>query len=163
MKWGTRPVFVPLSLAVNEAKSLSFTQASVQIPTIRNAASLYKKMFLQGDQKEMESCIDSPGDTRTALFRIDVIEIPINNPSASRIVSSPAVFADEETGELAGLWRGGDHGDPYETQSNLPLVSSTDIISRSPTIETSPCPPGQTTEVIKVGIPVSSSSYILKP
>ena len=30
------------------------------------------------DQKEMESCIDSPGDTRTALFRIDVIEIPIN-------------------------------------------------------------------------------------
>ena len=69
------------------------------------------------DQKEMESCIDSPGDTRTALFRIDVIEIPINNPSASRIVSSPAVFADEETGELAGLWRGGDHGDPYETQT----------------------------------------------
>jgi uncharacterized protein (DUF305 family) len=69
------------------------------------------------DQKEMESCIDSPGDTRTALFRIDVIEIPINNPSVSRIVSSPAVFADEETGELAGLWRGGDHGDPYETQT----------------------------------------------
>ena len=57
------------------------------------------------DQKEMESCIDSPGDTRTALFRIDVIEIPIDNPSASRIVSSPAVFADEETGELAGLWQ----------------------------------------------------------
>ena len=28
-----------------------------------------------------------------------------------RIVSSPAVFADPETGRLAGLWSGGDHGD----------------------------------------------------
>ena len=51
---GHQTRFRSLSLAVNEAKSLSFTQAGVQIPTIRNAASLYKKMFLQGDQKEME-------------------------------------------------------------------------------------------------------------
>jgi len=40
-----------------------------------------------------------------------VIEIPIDDPSASRIVHSPTVFADEETGAIAGLWRGGDHGD----------------------------------------------------
>ena len=52
-----------------------------------------------------------PGDDRTALFRIDVIEIPVDDPSKSRIVDSPAVFADPETGVLAGLWRGGDHGD----------------------------------------------------
>ena len=69
------------------------------------------------DNEEMASCFDNPGDTRTALFRIDVIEIPINDPSASKIVSSPAVFADKETGQLAGLWRGGDHGDPYDTQT----------------------------------------------
>ena len=67
------------------------------------------------DQEELETCFEAiPGDNRTALFRIDVIEIPIDNPSDSRIVKSPAVFADEETGVLAGLWRGGDHGD--ETQ-----------------------------------------------
>ena len=48
------------------------------------------------------------------MFRIDVIEIPISNPSESKIVSSPAVFADSETGALGGLWTGGDHGD--ETQ-----------------------------------------------
>ena len=67
------------------------------------------------DQEELETCFEAiPGDNRTALFRIDVIEIPIDNPSASRIVKSPTVFADEETGVLAGLWRGGDHGD--ETQ-----------------------------------------------
>ena len=50
----------------------------------------------------------------TSSVRIDVIEIPIENPANSRIIDSPAVFADPETGVLAGLWRGGDHGD--ETQ-----------------------------------------------
>ena len=63
-------------------------------------------------EKEMAGCIDdSPGDERTALFRIDVIEIPVNRPAEARIVGSPAVFADAERGILAGLWRGGDHGD----------------------------------------------------
>ena len=67
------------------------------------------------EEEEMEGCIDeSPGDYRTALFRIDVIEIPVAEPSEARIVHSPAVFADPEDGTLAGLWRGGDHGD--ETQ-----------------------------------------------
>ena len=64
------------------------------------------------EEEELEQCIkDIPGDDRTALFRIDVIEIPIDDPSQSRIINSPAVFADPETGTLAGLWRGGDHGD----------------------------------------------------
>ena len=67
------------------------------------------------DQEEMVDCFeDIPGDDRTALFRIDVIEIPIDNPSNSKIIDSPTVFADLETGVIAGLWRGGDHGD--ETQ-----------------------------------------------
>jgi hypothetical protein len=64
------------------------------------------------EEEELENCIDgTPGDDRTALFRIDVIEIPINDPSKSRIIDSPTVFSDAETGVLAGLWRGGDHGD----------------------------------------------------
>ena len=63
-------------------------------------------------EEELEGCIDaSLGDDRTALFRIDVVEIPMDNPGAARIIDSPAVFADPETGALAGLWRGGDHGD----------------------------------------------------
>ncbi len=69
------------------------------------------------EEEELDGCIDeSPGDYRTALFRIDVIEIPVRDPSKSRIVHSPAVFADPEDGTLAGLWRGGDHGeDTQET------------------------------------------------
>ena len=70
------------------------------------------------EEEELEQCIkDIPGDNRTALFRIDVIEIPVDDPSQSRIINSPAVFADPETGTLAGLWRGGDHGeDSQETE-----------------------------------------------
>ena len=64
------------------------------------------------EEQEMAGCIDdSPGDHRTALFRIDVIEIPVERPAEARIVGSPAVFADPEQGILAGLWRGGDHGE----------------------------------------------------
>ncbi|MEM7483187.1 MAG: DUF305 domain-containing protein [Acidobacteriota bacterium] len=68
------------------------------------------------EEEELPGCFDeSPGDERTALFRIDVVEIPVDDPSLARIVASPAVFADpEKDGVLAGLWRGGDHGD--ETQ-----------------------------------------------
>jgi len=69
------------------------------------------------DEDEMEGCIDTTryGDERTALFRIDIIEIPVDRPADARIVDSPAVFADPESGNLAGLWAGGDHGD--DTQS----------------------------------------------
>lgn len=70
------------------------------------------------EEEELEGCIGAtPGDDRTALFRIDVIEIPVDDPSRSRIVHSPAVFADEETGILAGLWRGGDHGEATQSTS----------------------------------------------
>jgi hypothetical protein len=78
------------------------------------------------EEDELEGCVDeSPGDDRTALFRIDVIEIPVDDPSTSRIVDSPAVFADPETGVLAGLWRGGDHGE--DTQETYPTDQCHDI------------------------------------
>ena len=78
------------------------------------------------DEEELAGCVgEAPGDDRTALFRIDVIEIPVDDPSKSRIVSSPAVFADAETGALAGLWRGGDHGD--ETQETYQTDQCHDI------------------------------------
>ncbi len=70
------------------------------------------------DGKELAGCVGStPGDSRTALFSIDVIEIPLADPSKSRIVKSPRVFADEKTGEIAGLWKGGDHGDGTQDTS----------------------------------------------
>ncbi len=61
------------------------------------------------DEKELAGCVDIQGDDRTALFSIDVIEIPLADPAAARIVDRPRVFA--AGGQIAGLWRGGDHGD----------------------------------------------------
>ena len=70
------------------------------------------------EEEELAGCFGRiPGDNRTALFRIDVIEIPLADPSKSRIIDSPTVFADPKTGRLAGLWQGGDHGeDTQETR-----------------------------------------------
>ena len=70
------------------------------------------------DEEELAGCYDVSGDVRTALFRIDVIEIPIDDPASARIVHSPAVFADpDDSGVLAGLWRGGDHGEKTQDTS----------------------------------------------
>ncbi len=46
----------------------------------------------------------------TALFSIDVIEVPLAAPEKARVVNRPRIFADEKTGAIAGLWPGGDHG-----------------------------------------------------
>ncbi|MBT8146956.1 MAG: DUF305 domain-containing protein, partial [Gammaproteobacteria bacterium] len=64
------------------------------------------------DDEELAGCSDdSPFENpETALYRIEVVEIPKASPQDARIVNRPFVFADAETGVLAGLWRGGDHG-----------------------------------------------------
>ena len=71
------------------------------------------------EEDELPGCIDeSPWrDAGTALFRIDVIEIPVDRPQDARIIHSPAVFADPETGILAGLWERGDHGPGTQTSA----------------------------------------------
>ena len=70
------------------------------------------------EEDELAGCVGNvPGDDRTALFRIDVIEIPVADPSQSKIVDSPTVFMDTETGQMAGLWQGGDHGEDTQRSS----------------------------------------------
>jgi hypothetical protein len=62
-------------------------------------------------EAELPGCIGvAPDeDPRTALFRIEVIRVPLASPQDARVVSEPRIFADE-AGNIAGLWRGGDHG-----------------------------------------------------
>jgi hypothetical protein len=48
-------------------------------------------------------------DPNTALFRIEVIKVPVASPQDAKVVSSPRVFIDPRTGALNGLNNGGSH------------------------------------------------------
>ncbi len=68
-----------------------------------------------GGVRSGEELVDcSGGDPKenpnTALFSIDVIEVPLGAPEKARIVNRPRIFANEKNGDIAGLWMGGDHG-----------------------------------------------------
>lgn len=62
--------------------------------------------------EELPGCsgADPDEDPNTSLFRIEVIQVPLRAPHEARVVSEPRVFADPVTGDIAGLWGGGDHG-----------------------------------------------------
>jgi hypothetical protein len=49
-------------------------------------------------------------DPNTALFRIDVIKVPLAAPQEAKVVSSPRVFMDPTTGALNALTNAGTHG-----------------------------------------------------
>jgi hypothetical protein len=62
--------------------------------------------------EELEGCSgEKPDkDPNTALFRIDVIKVPLAAPQEAKVVSSPRVFIDPRTGAINGLNNGGTHG-----------------------------------------------------
>jgi hypothetical protein len=62
--------------------------------------------------EELAGCSGEAPDKNpnTALFRIDVIKVPLAAPQDAQVVSSPRVFIDPRTGALNGLNNGGTHG-----------------------------------------------------
>ncbi|MGP1275248.1 MAG: LVIVD repeat-containing protein [Caulobacterales bacterium] len=62
--------------------------------------------------EELEFCSDGqPGENpETSLYSIDIIRVPLDAPETAELISSPRIFADRETGEIAGLWQGGQMG-----------------------------------------------------
>ncbi|MCC5855180.1 MAG: DUF305 domain-containing protein [Idiomarina sp.] len=109
---------MPVQVGAVQTCRGSHTHTVVSGPGEDNRLIVYNSAtsFVREDD-ELEGCLnkDPYRDDRTALFRIDVIEIPVDRPQDSRIIHSPAVFADEETGVLAGLWERGDHGPGTQT------------------------------------------------
>ncbi|MDC0887218.1 DUF305 domain-containing protein [Altererythrobacter sp.] len=103
----TRPRQVGLVQTCRGSHTHSIVDANDERIVLYNSGTSYVR-----DGEELEGCVGNvAGDEQTALFSIDVIEIPLADPSKSRIVDSPRVFADLATGNIAGLWRGGDHGE----------------------------------------------------
>src|SRR5580700_2678287 len=70
--------------------------------------------------EELEGCSggDPDKNPNTALFRIDIIKVPLAHPELAKIVNSPRIFADQQTGAMNGLWKGGDHGEGTQTTSD---------------------------------------------
>jgi len=69
--------------------------------------------------EELEGCSggDPSENPNTALFRIDIIQVPLAHPEQARIVNSPRIFTDPATGAINGLWKGGNHGEGTQTTS----------------------------------------------
>jgi hypothetical protein len=70
-------------------------------------------------EEELAGCTggDPVANPNTALFRIDIIKVPLAHPEQAKIVSSPRIFSDEQTGAMNGLWKGGNHGQGTQTTS----------------------------------------------
>jgi hypothetical protein len=69
--------------------------------------------------EELAGCTggDPVTNPDTALFRIDIIKVPLAHPELAKIVSSPRIFTDAQTGAMNGLWKGGKHGEGTQTTS----------------------------------------------
>jgi hypothetical protein len=67
--------------------------------------------------EELAGCsgLDPKEDPNTALFSIDVIQVPLAAPQNAKIVNRPRIFKDTATGNIAGLWQGGNHGEGTQT------------------------------------------------
>jgi len=67
--------------------------------------------------EEMAECSggDPSDNPNTALFRIDIIKVPLAHPEQAKIVNSPRIFSDAQTGAIDGLWKGGSHGEGTQT------------------------------------------------
>ncbi len=56
-------------------------------------------------------------DPETALFRIDIIKVPLAHPEQAKIVSSPRIFTDVQSGVINGLNKGGNSGEGTQRMS----------------------------------------------
>jgi hypothetical protein len=84
------------------------------VPDVKDKSRIFLYASGTGQVRSGEELVGCSGkapneDPNSSLFSIDVIEVPLAEPSKARIVNQPRIFASAE-GNLAGLWAGGDHG-----------------------------------------------------
>ena len=102
----------PTQVAAVQSCRGSHTHTMVTDPS--DSENVY--IYIQGTSRvrpgeELPGCSggDPEEDPNTALFRIEVVKVPLANPAAAEIVNMPRIFADDQ-GNIGGLWQGGDHG-----------------------------------------------------
>ena len=100
----------PRQVAAVQTCRGSHTHTLVAVPS--DTANLYvygsgTSTVRSGEELAGCSNLDPKEDPNTALFSIDVIQIPLAAPAQAKIVNRPRIFADAQTGAIAGLWPGG--------------------------------------------------------
>jgi hypothetical protein len=110
----------PKQIAAVQTCRGSHTHTLVEDP--KDTANIYIYGSGTGQPRageELAGCSDrDPGlDPNSALFSIDVIKVPLANPAQAAIVNRPRIFS-APTGEIAGLWLGGNHGEGTQSTSS---------------------------------------------
>ena len=99
----------------------SHTHSLVIDPKDKNNVYIYVSgtSFVRPGEELAGCSAESPSkDSNTALFRIEVIKVPLAAPQNAKVVSSPRIFGDPKTGAINALNSGGSHetkGRPVET------------------------------------------------
>ena len=110
----------PKQVAAVQTCRGSHTHTLVVDPNDKNNVYIYVSgtSFVRPDE-ELPGCSGGAPDKNpnTALFRIDVIKVPLAAPQNAKVVSSPRVFMDARSGAAAGLSSAPVHGkgDPSPT------------------------------------------------
>jgi len=103
----------PKQIAAVQTCRGSHTHTLVVDPKDKNNVYIYVSgtSFVR-QAEELPGCSgEAPDkDPNTALFRIDVIKVPLAAPQDAKVVSTPRVFIDPRTGKLNSLSSGGTHG-----------------------------------------------------
>ena len=103
----------PKQVAAVQTCRGSHTHTLVQDPNDKDNVYIYVSgtSFVR-QAEELAGCSgEAPDkDPNTALFRIEVIKVPVAAPQDAKVVASPRVFIDPRTGALNGLSNGGSHG-----------------------------------------------------
>src|SRR5207302_6340926 len=103
----------PKQVAAVQTCRGSHTHTLVVDPKDKNNVYIYvsgTSFVRQGEELPGCSGEKPDKDPNTALFRIDVIKVPLAAPQQAKIVSNPRIFIDPRTGAMNGLNNGGTHG-----------------------------------------------------
>ncbi|HEV7747192.1 MAG TPA: hypothetical protein VGO56_19510 [Pyrinomonadaceae bacterium] len=103
----------PKQVAAVQTCRGSHTHTLVVDPNDKDNVYIYvsgTSFVRQGEELAGCSGEEPDKDPNTALFRIDVIKVPLASPQDAKVVSSPRVFIDPRTGALNSLTNGGTHG-----------------------------------------------------
>jgi len=103
----------PKQVAAVQTCRGSHTHTLVVDPEDKNNVYIYVSgtSFVRQDE-ELPGCSGErpEKDPNTALFRIDVIRVPLASPQDAKVISSPRVFMDPRTNAIAGLSSAAVHG-----------------------------------------------------